>query len=304
MRLTNILLKIVFFLIVLIISYIFIVKFDEIKYHAEKLINDYKIDKIIVPDYKIYNKDYNFKTVHETNNFVPMNMDDLKNIYYTVLNNGWDSFTFYCPKDYKECTDAVKTLADGKYIELINNYVSPFNSYIKYNTYIIGEDKINLTVEKLYTKDEIDKLESFMDKFINDNNINKENPTIDDIKIIHDYLVKNITYDKDYKNGDKTVSNKATTAIFNGVAICSGYTDAIAMFLDKLNIPNFKVTTEDHVWNLVYFDNKWNHIDVTWDDDEVNKDNNYNFFMIDTDKLFEIDKLKHNFEINDYLELN
>ena len=291
MKLTKILLKIVFFLIVLIGTYIFIVKFDRIKYYVDKLINDYKIDKIIVPDYKEHNKEYNFKTVQETNDFVPKNIDDLKKIYYTVLNNGWDSFTFYCPKEYTECVDAVKTLADGKYTELINNYVSPFNSYIKYNTYIIGDDKINLTVDKLYTKDEITKLEEFIDKFISDNNINKDNPTIDDIKTIHDYLVDNITYDKDYKQGDKTLSNKASTAIFNGIAICSGYTDALAMFLDKLNIPNFKITTEDHVWNLVYFDNKWSHIDVTWDDDEVNKDNNHNFFMIDTDKLLDIDKL-------------
>ncbi len=304
MKSTKILLNIVFILIFLIVGYICIVKRDEIKTYAYQIIDKYKSDKIIIPNYKSHYKDYKFKTVSETDNFVPSNIDDLKNIYYTVLNNGWESFTFYCPKSYTECANDVKSLANSKYTEIINNYVSPLNSYIKYNTLIVNDDKINLKVDKLYTNDEITKLDAFVNKFINDNKINVKNPTKKDIKLIHDYLVDNITYDKKYKEGDETVSNKATTAIFNKIAICSGYTDAFAIFLDKLNIPNFKVTTEDHVWNLIYFDNKWTHIDVTWDDDEVNKDNNHNFFMIDTKKLLEIDDLKHNFEKSDYLELN
>ncbi|UKI58189.1 MAG: hypothetical protein L6V81_01725 [Clostridium sp.] len=41
--------------------------------------------------------------------------------------------------------------------------------------------------------------------------------------------------------------------------------------LDKLHIPNFKVTSSEHVWNVVYYNGKWTHIDATWDDDEINK---------------------------------
>ena len=73
--------------------------------------------------------------------------------------------------------------------------------------------------------------------------------------------------------------------------------------LDKLHIPNFKVTSSEHVWNVIYYNGKWTHIDATWDDDEVNKNTQHNFYKITTDELLKKDKKEHNFNINDYLEL-
>ena len=93
-----------------------------------------------------------------------------------------------------------------------------------------------------------------------------------------------------------TDSNKATGALLKGRALCSGYTDAFAIFLDKLKIPNFKINSEEHEWNAIYFNKKWTHIDLTWDDDEINKNNNRNFFMVNTKELQEKDKKEHNFK--------
>ena len=39
-------------------------------------------------------------------------------------------------------------------------------------------------------------------------------------------------------------------------------------------------------------------------DDEVNENNSHNFFMIDTEKLFDRDTTEHTFEEKLYLELN
>ena len=39
-------------------------------------------------------------------------------------------------------------------------------------------------------------------------------------------------------------------------------------------------------------------------DDEVNKNNQHNFYMITTDELFKKDKEEHDFNVSDYLELN
>ena len=39
-------------------------------------------------------------------------------------------------------------------------------------------------------------------------------------------------------------------------------------------------------------------------DDEVNKYNQHNFYMITTDELFKKDKEEHDFNVSDYLELN
>ena len=73
--------------------------------------------------------------------------------------------------------------------------------------------------------------------------------------------------------------------------------------MDKLGIPNFKINTEDHEWNVIYYNKKWTHIDVTWDDDEINKNNNRNFFMITTNDLLKKDKKAHSFNSELFLEL-
>ena len=286
--------------------YLTVMHYSDVTTYVNKIIRKYSKNNVIVPDYTKNHRLYIYKTVSETTNFEPHNIEDIKKIYYTVLNNGWDTFTFYCPYDYEECVSDVKSIAnstENEFITLINNYVSPYNSYRRYNTTIVDDNVITLEVEKLYTEDEISRLNNILDNYIK-KYVNTSNITINDIERMHDYLINKITYDEKYEKGDDiTDSNKATGAIIKGVALCSGYTDAFAFVLDKLNIPNFKVNSEEHEWNVIYFNKKWSHIDLTWDDDEVNKNNNRNFFMIDTNTLLKKDKNDHNFNRNIYLEL-
>ncbi|GEM_PF-3856145 len=65
-------------------------------------------------------------------------------------------------------------------------------------------------------------------------------------------------------------------------AICSGYAGTLAYLLDCVNVKNFQVTafvnTADkdqslHIWNAVYIDGKWLHVDPTWNDTTRNKKN-------------------------------
>ena len=302
---TEKLLYILVFLVISFIAFLFFQNFDKINYDVNNFITNMKEPKINVPEEKtVYNRKYSFETVHETDNFIPKNIDDIKNIYFTVLNKGWDEFTFYCDKDYDNCANDVKTIAnDSEYINLINNYVNPFNSYKKYNTVITNDNEISVSIEKLYTNDEIDKINVKLNSIFIELGIN-DTISSANIKKLHDYVIDNIKYDEEYKeNNRESVSNKAYGALFNSVALCSGYTDTLALMLDKLHIPNFKVTSSEHVWNVIYYNGKWTHIDATWDDDEVNKNNQHNFYMITTDELLKKDKKEHNFNINDYLEL-
>lgn len=301
---TGKLLMIVILLCVLIVSYVLIADFENIMAKVTNFVMNIAEPEIIVPETNKYKKDFVFETVKETNNFDPKNINDVMDIYYTALNNGWDEFTFYCHEDYPTCADDVKLIAeDSDFIVLINNYVNPYNSYTKYNTFISGDREIHLTVEKLYTNEEIKKINAEIDRIFSELKINTENPTKDDIKELHNYLIKNTTYDDNYDPNNRTESSKAGGALFNKIALCSGYTDALAIMLDKLNVPNFKISTEEHVWNVVYFEDKWTHIDATWDDDEVNENNYYNFFMIDTDTLLGLDIEEHLYDSSLYLEL-
>lgn len=286
--------------------YLTIINYNDVTTYVNKIVRKYSKNNVVVPNYTKNHRLYIFKSVKETTNFEPQNIEDLKNIYFTVLNNGWETFTFYCPYDYENCVNDVKQIANSKnddYITLINNYVSPYNSYRRYNTTIVDDNKITLSVDKLYDADEIVKINNVLDPYIS-KNFNKKNITLKDIEKLHDYLISKITYDNDYKIGDEiTDSNKATGAVLKGVALCSGYSDAFAIALDKINIPNFKINSAEHEWNVIYFNNKWSHIDLTWDDDEINKNNNRNFFMIDTKTLYSKDKKDHLFAEDYYLEL-
>ncbi|MDY6071692.1 MAG: transglutaminase-like domain-containing protein [Bacilli bacterium] len=301
--------KLLLILCILVISfaiYIFYINFNVIMKGIDNFIDTIKDHEVVIPEDTKNHRIYNYKTVSETNDFNPKNMNDLKKIYYTILNNGWNEFTFYCDKKiYPECANDVKVLADNNdYVSLINNFVSPYNQFQKFNTLVTNDKIINIKIDKLYTDDEISITEKRIGEIFKKLNVNTSNPTRDDIKLLHNYLIKNITYDTTYtpQTIDKSPS-KAYFALTNGKAICSGYSDSFAIMMDKLNIPNFKVSTIDHVWNVIYFENKWQHIDVTWDDDEINNNNYYNFFMVDTNTLLKKDTDKHLFNKNIYLEL-
>ncbi len=300
---TRKLLNVVYILILLNITYIFIFRHEQILNYINDKITHMKAQNVIIPQEVFNQNNYDFDTVETTTNFEPHDVSDLRKIYYTVLNNGWTSFTFYCTNEYETCLEDVESIGNSSdYLTLINNYVSPYNAYKKYNTLISGNE-IYLSIDKLYTSEQILELQDFVDKTIKDLGINIGNPTVDDIRKIHDYLLERISYDTDYeKNKTEEISNNAYGAINNGLALCSGYTDTFNLFLDKLNIPNFKVTTEKHVWTAVYFNDKWSHIALTWDDDEINRNNNHNFFMISTEDLLKKDKEEHSFNQEEFLE--
>lgn len=305
MNRTKTYIAIIILLIFSILFYLFYVRFDVIIGYIAEVIDDYSVKEIIIPTSTVNNKLYHFDTVKQTNSFIPYSKNDLRDIYYTVLNNGWDKFTFYCPDEYVTCSEDVKALAnESDFITTINNYVSPYNSYSKYNTLIIGQNEVLLTVDKLYTNAEILLINEEIERIISELEIDRTNVKQKDIKKIHDYLIKNVTYDEEYEEGDiVTTSNKATGALVEKVALCSGYTDTFALFMDKLGIKNFKISTDNHVWNVIYFNDQWLHVDVTWDDDEVNNKTAYYFFLIDTEDLLDKDKTDHSFNQDLYLEL-
>lgn len=302
---TKKLVSVLFLIIAVFILYLLITNRELVVIKINRFIDKISGYEVVIPKEQTKNKrDYNYKQFKETTNFEPKNIDDIKAIYYTVLNEGWDEFTFYCRSEYEACADDVRKVADdSEYVSLINNYVSPFNSYKKYNTLVTGDKEVYLSIEKVYNEDQTDYLINYFNNLINNLKIDKNNITKNSIKKIHDYLLSNITYDDDYT---KTLNESSTTAygaITTKKAICGGYTDAFSIAMDILNIPNFKVSSEEHIWNVIYFNNSWYHIDVTWDDDEINKNNTTNFFMINTDTLLKKDKKDHNFNLSIYKEL-
>ena len=255
-----------------------------------------------------YTKGRNYISFKHTTDFTPENKEELTNVLYTILDDGMDSFVFNC--DY-ECENDIHEITSGTTLSIINNYVHPYNSYNMFNIKVNEYGTVFIDVEKNYDEFEIrainEKIHMIASKIINNNMSDYEK-----IKAFHDYIINNTTYDE---NEAKLVENNITTnltshkaynVLIKGMGICGGYTDSLAIFLDHIGIDNFKVSTEKHIWNVV-FDGTWKHVDVTWDDPVSKPQVNrliHDYFMISSDEIIRNDSTKHNFNKDLYKELN
>ena len=263
------------------------------------LVND---KKVIITDGNKYTRNFKFIKFNYSEDYVPLNRDDIINIYFNVLNNGWDNFIFYCPYEYTTCLYDVEEVAfDKELLSKINNYVHPYNSFYHMNTKVSSSGEINIEVIYKYTKEKENKINVKVDKVLSE--LKLEGLTDKKkIELIHNYIIKNSQYDNEAIDGkSKYDSNSAYGNLIEGFSVCSGYSDAMAIFLDKIGIPNLKVSSDNHIWNLVFINNKWLHLDLTWDDTDNEKyDNNY--FLITKEKLLELDKKEHVFDEEFFLE--
>ena len=136
--------------------------------------------------------------------------------------------------------------------------------------------------------------------------VTKELSTKDKIKAIHDYIINHTEYDtlKTKNINDTTYhSNTAYGVLIEGYGICSGYSDAMKLFLDKLNIINYKISNDQHIWNLVYLDGTCLHLDLTWDDPVSDKNiTRDNYFLISTKTLKELNDDVHYYDANIFKE--
>jgi len=256
----------------------------------------------------IYSTNRNHQYVRLTNDFIADNEKDIYNIIYTILNSGMENFTFYC--NYENCTEDIdKITSDRVLLSNINNYIHPFNSFTDMETTIFEQSgKIILNINHLYTDGKIRNIETKVDQIIRDN-IKNDMKTNDKIKVIHDYIIKNSKYDSNKADGkvSEYSSDTAYGPLFQGYGICNGYSDLMGIFLYKLGIGSIKISSENHVWNLVNIDNKWYHLDLTWDDpiikadDEIKETVDYSYFLINTKELHDLDD-QHYFDKNIYLE--
>lgn len=290
--------NILYTILLMLIVYFVYINLDDITKDLKALIvskND-----LVIKEPNSYKVDYTFENFNYKISYVPYNKEELIDIYFNVLNNGYNEFTFYCPKEYKSCTKDVESIGnDSKLMSNINNYVHPYNSFKTIKTKVSSNNEITLEIQKKYSEEKINKINELVNNVISELDLNN----IDDltkIERIHNYILNHTVYDKNTNNFD---INSAYGSLIEGHAVCSGYADAFSIFMNIYKIPNIRVSSKNHLWNLVYINGKWLHIDLTWDDSENNKyDNNY--FLITKEKLFSLDTKEHNFDESFFIEAN
>ena len=283
-------------------------------YIYQSQIVNYILIKSFNSSYKIVSNDYtvdsDFELVQNTKTVVPYNKQDILNIIYTGLNNGSDDISILCPSKYTNCIDDAKALLyDQELLSNINNYVHPFNTFkeLKISSNELGQ--IEIQINKTYTKEEIDKI-NIVFKQMYDSLISDTMTDIEKIEVIHDTIIKNTKFDTEKSDNidnpnfiDKYKSGTAFGALVNNYAICAGYTDAMSLFLDAFGIKNYRVASENHMWNFVYLNGSWYHLDLTWDDQNVlNSKPLRTYFLITTEKLESIKDGAHNYNKEIFIE--
>lgn len=256
-----------------------------------------KREEIVLKENEYY-LDRDFEFVQNYDDEVH-NYTELLNYIYHVVNTGSKEGTGYCVREYKNCAKDLEEIGNNKeLLSTINNFVHPYNSFssiiFTYNT----KGEFDIKVNKIYSEENIVKINEVVDRVIKENIVDTMTTT-QKLKIIHDYIIDNTKYDtlKSKNINDMTYkSNTAIGVLLEGYGICSGYSDAMGIFLDKLGIDNYKISNDTHIWNLVKVNNKWLHIDLTWDDpiyeQNLNRDT---YFLITTAELEKLNDNTHSF---------
>ena len=182
-------------------------------------------------------------------------------------------------------------------------YLSPRKMYLNietttrggnstYNVYINSGNEANYLAEEFNSKEQIDQAISQIEQVKNQIIQNKTGNTYEDIKMVHDYLIDNISYDSSLS---KANIYNIYGALVNRECVCEGYARAFKYLLDELNIPcvmvigtgtNSQGETENHAWNYVQLNGNWYAVDTTWDDPVVigggtaSEESRYKYFLV------------------------
>lgn len=273
---------------------------------------EYKIDKKYsnIPTNEYYLED-NFNYIDNHLNTGIKSKEELTNFIYFTLNSGTNYLERYIDINYTEYNNDINNLTKNEgegfkeIISILNNFVHPYNSSNNIKLTYGGDYTLGITINKAYSDEEINKINEIVDNVIEEK-LTNSTPTKEKIKIIHDYIIDNTEYDKlKYENKEDTTykSNTAYGVLLEGFGTCNGYADAMSIFLNKINVINYKISNNEHIWNLVYLDGNWYHLDLTWDDPisdiNINRDT---YFLITTEVLEKLNDGTHEFNKEIYKE--
>ena len=128
--------------------------------------------------------------------------------------------------------------------------------------YLWGEKAVNVLTEE--QKSQIRQKQTALEQVVN-GILAQVDPDWSDLEtalFLHDYLATHAQYDETLQFRD------AYTILVEGTGVCQAYTLAYRLLLNRVNITSGTVTSTslNHIWNILLIDDKWYHVDVTWDD--------------------------------------
>lgn len=184
------------------------------------------------------------------------------------------------------------------------------NGY-QYNTYTNNGEVIGLEFEPKYsmTEEQKDVYQAKIDAVATDwlSGISQSASDYDKALYVFETLIKNVDYDKD------SIENQNILSVFiYKSTVCQGYADAAWYLLEQLDIKSTIITgtanNESHAWNLVYLDDAYYYMDVTWGNSKYLDSNNdtsgrinYAYFAMTTEEISQNHVITSSFEVPECL---
>ncbi len=173
-------------------------------------------------------------------------------------------------EDYQFHYDEKHPLISGCYLSYYIDYMSLYYSH----------GTLRIVIQFKYSKADMDEHFSMMKELALKL---KKDTAFDTILNVHDYLIENFEYDK------KTiyVNHTDIDGFKDNQMVCSGYSLAAYYLLNEAGIPTMVITgyggngapnESNHMWNMVFLDDNWYNLDITWDDINGKKPA-YNYFL-------------------------
>ena len=206
-------------------------------------------------------------------------------------------------KDEKELYDAIVSGIENLRFKICSEDAYTTEQWAKiyglvYNQepqlfYMSGKLKVGKLFYLTKDADAINKMQNAIDATVDKiiKEANGKSSTFEKLKVFHDYLVLNSTFELNGETSDynSTIYNAFGTGAAQGNIQCAGYAKAMQYLCDKSGIACMVVTGENtdgdsHAWNVVEVDGEWYNLDCTWDDPILSTPNyknlRYKYFLV------------------------
>ena len=220
-----------------------------------------------------------------------------------------------CIINYKDKITLLTTEKDdiaAAYEAVMADYGNLFwiNGY-QYNTYTSNEVIVSVEFEPKYTMTEEQrdiyqlKVDAVVDEWLA--GISVDASDFDKALYVFETLVEKVDYVSDSEENQNILS-----VFLYQQTVCQGYADAAWYMLDKLGIPNTIITgtanNESHAWNLVFLDDAYYYMDVTWgnskyldSNNDATKRVNYAYLAMTTEEISQNHVITTSFEVPECL---
>ncbi len=181
----------------------------------------------------------------------------------------------------------------------------------QYNTYSSGDDVVGIEFAPKYTmsKDQRDVYQATIEATANEwlSGINESAGDFEKALYVFETLIEKVDYNPDSQENQNILS-----VFLYQSTVCQGYADAAWYLLDRLGVRSTVITGEangeSHAWNLVYLDNAYYFMDVTWGNskylngnNDTEKRVNYAYLAMTTEEISQNHVITSGFEVPECL---